>query len=105
MSQNFFQVRKGLNLGNQASDPSSGSNGDFYYNTASNTFRGYANASWHDIVTADSTQTLTNKTLSGNTAANLISGTGTFVLNTSGTMTVPSGTDPTRRQSDHRYSH
>lgn len=37
--------------------------------------------------------TLTNHTLTGNTAANLISGSGTFVLNTTGTMTVPDGTD------------
>ncbi len=35
---------------------------------------------------------LTNKTLSGNTATNLISGSGTFTFNTSGTVTVPNGT-------------
>lgn len=37
--------------------------------------------------------TLTNKTLSGNTATNLISGSGTLTLNTSGTVTVPNATD------------
>lgn len=38
-------------------------------------------------------QILTNKVLTGNTAANLISGSGTFIFNTSGTITVPNGTD------------
>ena len=45
------------------------------------------------IVTEAATETLTNKTLTGNTAVNLISGSGTFVLNTSGTITVPNATD------------
>lgn len=37
--------------------------------------------------------TLTNKTLSGNTAVTLISGAGTITHNTSGTITVPNATD------------
>jgi hypothetical protein len=37
--------------------------------------------------------TLTNKTLSGNTATNLVSGSGTLTLNTTGTITVPNATD------------
>lgn len=45
------------------------------------------------VVTEAATQTLTGKTLSGNTATNLISGSGTLTLNTSGTITVPDGTD------------
>lgn len=45
------------------------------------------------LVGRDTTDTLTNKTLTGNTAANLISGSGTLTLNTSGTITVPNGTD------------
>lgn len=45
------------------------------------------------IVGTDATQTLTNKTLSGNTAATLISGSGTLTLNTTGTITVPGATD------------
>lgn len=45
------------------------------------------------VVGTDATQTLTNKTLSGNTATNLISGAGTLTLNTSGTVTVPNATD------------
>ncbi len=46
-----------------------------------------------DVVGTSSTQTLTNKTLTGNTAANLISGSGTLTLNTTGTITVPNATD------------
>lgn len=45
------------------------------------------------VVGTDATQTLTNKTLNGNTATNLISGSGTLTLNTSGTVTVPNATD------------
>lgn len=45
------------------------------------------------FVTQAATQTLTNKTLSGNTAASLISGSGSLTLNTSGAITVPSVTD------------
>lgn len=45
------------------------------------------------LVGTDTTQTLTNKTLSGNTATNLISGSGTLTLNTSGTVTLPNATD------------
>lgn len=37
--------------------------------------------------------TLTNKTLSGNTAVTLISGSGTLTLNTAGTITLPNATD------------
>lgn len=44
-------------------------------------------------VTEAHTATLTNKTLTGNTAANLISGSGTTVLNTTGTVTLPNATD------------
>ncbi len=45
------------------------------------------------MVGTDTTQTLTNKTITGNTAVNLISGSGTLTLNTSGTVTIPNGTD------------
>jgi hypothetical protein len=46
-----------------------------------------------NVPTISSTDTLTNKTLSGNTATNLISGSGTLTLNTTGTVTVPNATD------------
>jgi hypothetical protein len=45
------------------------------------------------LVGTDNTATLTNKTLSGNTAVTLISGSGTLTLNTSGTVTLPNATD------------
>lgn len=44
------------------------------------------------LATIAATQTLTHKTLTGNTAVNLISGSGTLVLNTAGTMTLPNAT-------------
>ncbi len=45
------------------------------------------------LATLAGSEVLTNKTLSGNTATNLISGSGTLTLNTSGTATVPNATD------------
>lgn len=45
------------------------------------------------VVGTATTQTLTNKTLTGNTAANLINGSGTLNLNSSGSITVPNATD------------
>lgn len=45
------------------------------------------------VVTETATETLTNKVLTGNTAVNLISGSGTFVHNTTGTITAPNATD------------
>lgn len=43
--------------------------------------------------TLSQTETLTNKTLSGNTATSLINGSGTFSFNSSGTVTAPNATD------------
>lgn len=45
------------------------------------------------LVGRATTDTLTNKTLSGNTAATLINGSGTLNLNSSGTVTLPNATD------------
>lgn len=45
------------------------------------------------LVGKATTDTLTNKTLTGNTAVNLVSGSGTLTLNTTGTITVPNATD------------
>ncbi len=51
-------------------------------------------SSGNDTLVARTTvDTLTNKDLSGNTATSLISGSGTFILNTTGTVTVPNATD------------
>ena len=38
-----------LNVGQSAGDPIGGQNGSIYYNTASNTFRGYASGSWANL--------------------------------------------------------
>lgn len=48
---------------------------------------------WAALVNADIPTTLTGKTLTGNTAVNLVSGSGTFTHNTTGTITVPNGID------------
>lgn len=45
------------------------------------------------VVGTTDSQTLTTKILTGNTAVNLISGSGTMTLNTSGTITLPNATD------------
>jgi hypothetical protein len=42
----------GLNFGSHTADPSSGSNGDVYYNSTTNKFRGYENGSWADLISA-----------------------------------------------------
>ena len=73
MSDNFFKIKKGLNLGAQASDPAGGAEGDFYTNNASSKMRAYIGGAWRDAVFADQTATLTNKTISGasNTLTNV----------------------------------
>lgn len=50
-------------------------------------------STYSPIANTSLAQTFTNKTLSGNTATNLISGSGTLTLNTSGTVTLPNATD------------
>lgn len=68
--------------------PGSGGNQVNTYVFGSQTGGGIA-----QVTLNDATQTLTNKTLTGNTAVNLKSGSGTLTLNTSGTITVPNATD------------
>lgn len=69
------------------------SKGDLEVLTTNNKLH-FFNGSVNDpVVTETVSATLTNKILTGNTAANLISGSGTFTLNTSGTITAPNGTD------------
>ena len=53
----------GINVGTAAANPSSATNGDMYYNTASGEFRIVRTGTWDDVVTATGTQTLTNKTI------------------------------------------
>ena len=45
------------------------------------------------LVGKATTDVLTNKTLSGNTATNLVNGSGTVNINSSGTVTLPNATD------------
>lgn len=66
--------------------------GDIRYNSSTNKLELFY-GSLDSVVTEAGAATLTNKVLTGNTAVNLISGAGTFVLNTSGTITIPSVTD------------
>lgn len=86
-----FRVKKGLNV-----QPVVGSTvtekGDIAYNSSTDKVELY-NGAADPVVTEAKAATLTNKTLSGNTAATLISGSGTLTLNTTGTVTVPNTTD------------
>lgn len=66
--------------------------GDLRYNPSTNKLELW-NGALDSIVTETLAATLTNKILSGNIAATLTSGTGTFVFNTTGTLTAPSTTD------------
>jgi hypothetical protein len=63
------------------------------HNTTTNKLDYYNGATWREVASLAGTETLTNKTLSGNTATNLISGSGTFTFNTTGTITAPNATD------------
>jgi hypothetical protein len=49
VSTNFFNIRNGCNLGAQASDPSGGRAGDFYYNSTSNKIRWHNGTVWADV--------------------------------------------------------
>jgi hypothetical protein len=62
-------------------------------NTTTHTIDWYNASQWRQIASLAGTETLTNKTLSGNTATNLVNGSGTFNFNSSGTITAPNATD------------
>lgn len=91
MASNFFNIKKGLNA-----QPVTGSTvsvkGDVAYNSSTDKLELY-NGAADPLVNEAKAATLTNKTLSGNTATNLVSGSGTLTLNTTGTITVPNATD------------
>jgi hypothetical protein len=92
MAKNFRRIFNGLQLvGQNATTPSLA--GEVRYNSSTNKFQIYDGTSARYFVSDTGTETLTNKTLTGNTAVNLISGSGTLVLNTSGTITLPNATD------------
>ena len=86
-----------LNMGQLASDPSSGVNGATYYNTGSNKFRCYISGSWANCDT-DTDTVGESGTITGVTAGNGLSGGGTSgsvslaldVITTSTTTTITS---------------
>lgn len=93
MSTNFFKVKKGLNLDPTSTASTASAEGDLNWDVTNHKIEYKDNSAVRKIVSEDGTQTLTNKTLSGNTATTLISGSGVLTLNTTGTITVPNGTD------------
>lgn len=90
MANNYFFVKNGINIVPAATSVSA--KGDIAYNSSTDKIE-YYDGGVKNVVSETGTQTLTNKTLSGNTAVTLISGSGTLTLNTSGTITVPGATD------------
>ncbi len=48
----------GLNLANLTSDPATGSEGEIYFNTTSDTVRLYSNGLWKDLVTTINASTV-----------------------------------------------
>lgn len=92
MASNFVQSKKGLSLDNTQTSSLVSTKGDIAYNATTNKIEFY-NGIVDKIVGEASSSTLTNKTLTGNTAVNLVSGSGTLILNTSGTITLPNVTD------------
>lgn len=93
MAKSFREFLKGVLLRGETSDPSDNREGSIWVNSSSTRLKMYLQAAIRTIVSEDQTQTLTNKTLSGNTASNLVNGSGTININSSGTITVPNGTD------------
>ena len=87
-----FRIKKSALL-SPVANPTLTLQGEIAFDSAADVIKVRNASSTDALVQAAATQVLTNKTLTGNTAANLISGSGTFVLNTSGTITVPNGTD------------
>ena len=91
MAQNYGKQYNGQNLVPQ-NTISPSEKGDMRYNSATDKVEVY-NGSVDPVVTEAKAATLTNKTLSGNTASNLVNGSGTLNINSSGTVTVPNATD------------
>lgn len=93
MGNSYFKVKKGLNLDSTTAASTASAEGDVNWDATNHKIEYKDNSAVRKVVSEDGTQTLTNKTLSGNTATSLISGSGTLTLNTSGTATVPNATD------------
>ncbi len=91
MATGFRNFKKGINLEPGASSVSV--EGDLSWNSSTHKLETKDNSTTRSMVSEDGSAVLTNKTLSGNTATNLISGAGTLTLNTTGTITIPNATD------------
>lgn len=92
MSLNFRKIYEGLRIFPKTSSTASVA-GELDVISSTGKLQYHNGTTASPVVTEAHTATLTNKTLSGNTAANLISGSGTLVLPTSGTATIQNGTD------------
>jgi hypothetical protein len=88
----YFNFKQGIAIVPKAASESN-LKGEIEFLSTDNKLRVYNGSVNDPVVTETATATLTNKTLTGNIAANLISGSGTIVLNTTGTITVPNATD------------
>lgn len=73
MAQSFFKFVKGILLRGETSDPSDNLNGSLWYNSTSNKVKGYIQSAVRELLTADQTQTITNKTIDAdsNTISNI----------------------------------
>lgn len=91
--QVFTQFSKGIALNGLGSDPTDNVAGSLWFRSDTKMLHLYDGTGVQEFGTDAGTQTFTNKTLTGNTAANLISGSGVFIFNTTGTVTVPGTTD------------
>lgn len=89
---NFRRFVPGIQLKPQASSNVS-QMGDLDVDTPSTKLNYHNGTTSSPVVTEAHTATLTNKTLTGNTATNLVNGSGTLNLNSTGTVTVPNTTD------------
>lgn len=88
---NSSNFKNGIKLNPSTLTPST--QGDIVSDSVSGDLKYHNGTSSRQIQTDTNTAILTNKTLTGNTAVNLISGSGTLTLNTTGTITVPNATD------------
>ena len=91
MARNYRKISTGIQVvGQNTITPDLP--GELRYNSATGKMQLYDTA-LRNFVSDTGIETLTNKTISGNTAVTLISGAGTLTLNTSGLVTVPNTTD------------
>lgn len=93
MANTFWRFTKGIVLNGETADATDNIEGSIFVNSTATRIRSYINGSVRELTLNDAAQTLTNKTLTGNTVVSSVSGSGTFVFNTTGTITAPNATD------------